>query len=70
MLYCTVFTTLGALASFYLLDFNLLFNLPLNLPLYAAIAILEAAFAVYAALYLICQRFYEMRIRNSLVPKK
>lgn len=70
LLYCTVFTTGGALAAFYLLDFNILANIPFGLPVYVAVLALEAAFAVYAALYLICQRFYESRIRNSLLSKK
>ena len=70
LIYCTVFTGIGALGAFYLLGFNLLESIPFGLPVYLAILILEAMFAAYAALFLVCQRFYENRIRNSLLSKK
>ncbi len=70
LLYCSVFTAVGAVAAFYLLGFNILENIPFGLPVYAAVLVLEAAFAAYAAVFLICQRFYETRIRNSLLPRK
>ncbi|HWR19780.1 MAG TPA: hypothetical protein VN608_09165 [Clostridia bacterium] len=70
LIYCSIFTAVGALAAFYLLDFNILQNIPLGLPVYAAVLILEAVFAVYAVLYTFCQRFYESRIRNTLLPKR
>lgn len=70
LIYCTAFTAFGALAAFYLLDFNILQNLPFGLSLYMALLLLEAVFALYVALFHICRRFYENRIRSSLIPRK
>lgn len=70
LIYCTAFTSIGAVAAFYIMGFDILTNIPFNLPLYAAVLILEALFAVYVALYTIGQRFYESRIRQSLMPRK
>ncbi|MCE5235503.1 MAG: hypothetical protein ABFC62_05455 [Clostridiaceae bacterium] len=70
LIYCSVFTAIAALAAFYLLGFDIFESIPFDLPVYAAILILEAAFAVYALLYLFCQQFYETHIRNSLLSKK
>jgi hypothetical protein len=70
LIYCSVFTAVGALAAFYLLDFNILENIPFGLPFYAAVLILEAVFAVYAVLFTFCQRFYENRIRDNLLSKR
>ncbi|HWS29885.1 MAG TPA: hypothetical protein VN512_07160 [Clostridia bacterium] len=70
LIYCSVFTAAGALAAFYLLGFNILENIPLGLPVYAAVLILEAVFVSYAVLFMFCQRFYENRIRDNLLPKR
>jgi len=71
LLYCNMFIAASAAIAYYLLDITLdVSAIGIDLSIYWLIALLQAAFLLYDAVYSLCQRIYATYLRAHVVPRR